>query len=285
VTSFGVLGGIKRSLGTGKVGHAGTLDRFARGLLVVLCGRCTRLVDLVAGYDKIYTARLRFGTETSTLDPEGEVVGRAEVPDLARIEAELPAFLGSIEQTPPAYSAVHKNGERAWRMARRGIDPALEARRVTIHRLSVVSWNTPDLDLEIVCAKGTYVRALARDLGLACGSRAHVTHLVRDAVGPFRLDEACAPEELDPAVHLRPPEKFLPALPGVAVWTVSEQSAQKVCRGGPIGPSDFAAGVPEPGEGSLAAADGSVLAFGTWDGRRFRYRVVFAASAPDGAGG
>jgi tRNA pseudouridine55 synthase len=230
ITSFQALGAVKRAVGTGRVGHTGTLDRFARGLIVALIGRFTRLAPLLSGLDKSYTARVRFGEETSTLDPEGEVVARAPAPHPEALLAALGRFVGEIDQVPPLYSAVHYEGERAYRLARRGETPELAARRVRILGLDLVSYEPPVAEIVVRCGAGTYVRSLARDLALACGSRATVIELVRTEVGPFRLDEAVALAAFEPGC-LMTPAVFVRRLPGVSVARVDAADADRIAGG------------------------------------------------------
>ncbi|MHC4940802.1 MAG: tRNA pseudouridine(55) synthase TruB [Planctomycetota bacterium] len=168
-----------------KVGHAGTLDPFATGVLLALVGDTTRLSDLAMGLPKEYEARVRFGWQTDTLDPEGEVVAECD-PGPER-ELPLERFIGDIQQIPPAYSALKVNGKRAYALARKGEQPQLEPRTVTIYELEAeVDW--PEATLRIRCGAGTYIRALARDLGEAIGLPASLVALRRTAIGPFRPD-------------------------------------------------------------------------------------------------
>jgi tRNA pseudouridine55 synthase len=200
VTSFNALAAVKRALGTGKVGHTGTLDKFAEGLLVVLAGRALKLSSLLSGLDKRYSATIRFGEETDTLDPEGAVIASAPPPSEAAVRAVLPEFTGMITQRPPVYSAIHVNGSRASALARAGKPVELPVRNVTIYELALLSYQLNDADggvnacadarVEAACSSGTYIRALARDMALAAGSRAHLTALTRTAVGGFSLADA-----------------------------------------------------------------------------------------------
>jgi tRNA pseudouridine55 synthase len=190
LTSFESLRPIKKALKTPKVCHTGTLDSFAEGLLVVLTGRAVKLSSYFTGCDKRYRALVRFGEETETLDPEGEIIARAPVPPREAVEAALPEFTGAILQAPPAYSAIHVNGKRAYELARSGAAPEMKKRPVTIHELSLAAWNPPHAEFEVHCSSGTYIRSLARDIALAAGSRAHLRALTRTRVGNFSLDEA-----------------------------------------------------------------------------------------------
>jgi len=189
ITSFSSLNDIKRTI-EAKVGHAGTLDKFAQGLLIVLTGSMTRLNVLFSSMDKTYRAKIAFGSETDTLDPEGQVIAVADVPGYERIQKSIPSFIGSLEQQPPQYSALHINGKRASDLARRGHEVQMSKRPITVYSFEPVSYEQGILVADIHVSKGTYIRSLARDLGLAAGSRAHLVGLTRTAIGPFHLSEA-----------------------------------------------------------------------------------------------
>ena len=208
ITSFTALNGIKTVLGTRKVGHCGTLDKFARGLLLLLTGSCTRLVPYFSALDKRYSAVVRFGERTDTLDPEGKVVDRGKVPRLEDIQDALGRFVGTFEQVPPIYSAVHHDGVRAYRLARAGMEPRLKSRRVSVYQLEALDYKPPDLRLRVHCSKGTYVRSLARDIGKAIGSCAYLAALERTAVGPFRLEAAVTAGEFRRDRDVVPPIDF-----------------------------------------------------------------------------
>ncbi len=282
MTSFEALGAVKRALGTGRVGHTGTLDRFARGLMVVLTGRLTRLAPLLSGLDKSYRARVRFGEETDTLDPEGEVIAAAAVPSRTALEAALRPFEGEIEQVPPVFSAVHHQGERAYRLARRGERPQLRPRKVRVLALELLGFEPPVADLGVRCGSGTYVRALARDIALACGSRATVVELVRTEVGPFSLSEAVTPEAFAEA-DLLGPQRFLPRLGGIAAITVGEEAARRLAVGTLPPERQLGPWPAGPRLAALLGADGSLLAIveRAADGSR-RLRAVFRPHEPGG---
>ncbi len=172
-----------------KVGHAGTLDPFATGVLLALVGDATRLSDLAMALPKTYIATVKFGVETDTLDPEGQVVAEAdpgEVPSTWPLEQ----FLGEIEQVPPVFSALKVDGKRAYKLARAGEAPAMKSRRVRIDELRIVEERWPEVVFEVRCGRGTYIRSLARDLGAALGLPASLTALRRTAIGPFLADES-----------------------------------------------------------------------------------------------
>ena len=204
ITSFKALFPVKRELGSGKVGHAGTLDRFASGLLIALIGSYSRLAPYVMSGEKRYRGIVAFGVETETLDPEGDEVAAAPAPNRERLEAALALFRGFIMQRPPAYSAVHVDGERAYERALRGEEPELKERRVEIRELSLLSYEDERALIEVRCSSGTYIRSLARDIALACGSRAHLAALERLSIGPFLVKDAVAPDAFNPAQNLRP---------------------------------------------------------------------------------
>jgi len=190
VTSFDSLTTVKRTFATGKVGHTGTLDKFASGLLLVLVGKGVKLIPLFSNCAKEYTADILFGEETDTLDPEGAVIAKGELPSREAIEAVLESFRGEILQTPPAYSAKHINGRRSYELAREGKEPEMKKQQVTIHELEFVSWASPIGRIRVRVSSGTYIRSLARDIALAAGTRARLSALRRDMVGPFRLEDA-----------------------------------------------------------------------------------------------
>lgn len=200
ITSHQVVSRARRALGTKKVGHAGTLDPMATGVLVLGVERATRLLGHLALDDKAYDATIRLGQSTVTDDAEGEVTDAPGVADLvpAEVEAALAAFRGRIQQAPSAVSAIKVDGQRAYARVRRGEDVALAARPVTISRLEVLATRVTDadgvrvldVDVTVECSSGTYIRALARDLGAALGVGGHLTALRRTRVGPFRLEAA-----------------------------------------------------------------------------------------------
>ncbi len=195
-TSFSSLSSIKKALDTGKVGHTGTLDSFADGLLVVLTGKLTRLVPHITAFDKTYLALVEFGSETDTLDPTGEVIKTAAVPTEKDVRDVLPSFCGEIMQVPPLYSALHVNGKRASELAREGKTAELAARKITIYSIFLLDFYDRYALIEVRCSKGTYIRSLARDIALKCGSCAHLKALRRTSVGPFSLVEAVGSDSL-----------------------------------------------------------------------------------------
>jgi len=274
-TSFQALSHIKRVLGTRRVGHAGTLDKFANGLLVVLAGRMTRLAGLATAMDKEYLATFTFGKETDTLDPEGAVVAEGPVPGQKDLEAILPEFRGQIGQVPPAYSAVHVAGTRAYRAARRGEPVELSPRQVTIYSLTLVSFEPPYATVRVVCSKGTYIRSLARDIAARLESCAFVSALRRTRVGGFRVEEAKRPEHFDPATDLLPPARFFEASPELRLLQLREEWREKAGQGVPVQDAFFM--VPPAADGVFGAfsADGKLVAVLERRQSRYRYAATF----------
>ncbi len=251
VTSRVVVDRVARLVGGTKVGHCGTLDPLATGVLVLAMGPATRLASFVQRMPKQYTATFLLGRESATDDIEGEVTLRGDdpVPSTGEIVAALPRFTGAIEQRPPVYSAVKVRGRRAYRAARAGETLDLKARTVHVYRLELVRYEYPELTLAIECGGGTYVRSLGRDLASTLGTAAAMSALVRSGVGSFRLEAACKLADLNAgnlAQHLLPPATALGALPKLLV---SEAEARRLRSGLSI---DRDSSV---GDGEVAALD------------------------------
>ena len=191
-TSHDVVAAMRGVLGVRRIGHGGTLDPYATGVLPILVGTATKFVDRLHEAPKVYAALIRFGTETTTDDREGTVRRDAPVPaiDAAAVDDALAPFRGEILQVPPERSAVKSGGRRAYAVARAGGTPLLGPRNVRIDRSSIATWRPPVLRLVIVCSSGTYIRSLARDIGRALLSAAHLGALRRLAVGALRVDDA-----------------------------------------------------------------------------------------------
>ncbi|HEV2749783.1 MAG TPA: tRNA pseudouridine(55) synthase TruB [Gemmatimonadales bacterium] len=214
-TSHDVVDCVRRALGTDRVGHLGTLDPFAAGLLVVVAGRATRLAAFAGGWDKAYEGVIRLGTATTTDDPTGAPIATSDAwrqLERAGIEDALARFRGTYEQRPPAYSAVKIGGERAYRRARRGEPVAPAARRVEVAELALDRFAPPDVGFHATVSGGTYLRSLARDVGEALGCGAHLAALTRTRVGPYRLEDAVAPQAVT-ARDLRDPADLVRDLP------------------------------------------------------------------------
>lgn len=196
LSSFGALGALRRRFGR-RIGHAGTLDPFATGLLLVLVGRATRLQPYLLGLEKEYEATIRFGARSTTDDPEGDVEATGVRCDRAAVEAALPSLTGVIEQTPPAASAVHVEGERAYRRFRRGEEVEMPMRLVSVTRFDLLAFDaeTQRARVVVTCGSGTYVRSLARDLGTMLGCGAYLEELRRTRIGSFGVADAIDPDD------------------------------------------------------------------------------------------
>jgi tRNA pseudouridine55 synthase len=239
LTSHAVVSRVRRAIHLRQVGHAGTLDPLATGVLVVCVGAATRISEYLAGHDKAYRATIRLGVETDTYDADGRVMANREVHVKREVvETALTKFMGPIEQVPPMHSAIKRAGRKLYELARAGIEVERPARPVTIHAIELLSFQSPELTLEVLCSAGTYVRSLAHDLGAALGTGAHLTALTRTASGPFTLDQAVALDAFETeaqagqwAAHLKSIDEALSDWPSV-VLTPAQQ--QRAITGGPI---------------------------------------------------
>jgi len=232
---------VKRALRTGgygkaKVGHGGTLDPLASGVLPIALGEATKITGRMLDADKAYDFTVRFGDETDTLDAEGPVIATSDVrPTLAEVEAVLPRFTGPISQVPPVYSALKVDGQRAYDLARKGEEVELKSRDVTVHTLDLVDFNGDSATFAARVSKGTYIRSLARDIAYALGTVGYVTMLRRTKAGPFSLESAIRLDILDEAAKdARLQELLLPLTAGlvdIPVLAVSPDQAQALRQG------------------------------------------------------
>lgn len=275
-TSHDIVDAARRALGVKRVGHTGTLDPFASGLLLLCVGKATRLAEFFSGLDKTYEAVARLGVSTDTLDRDGTVVGesgdwRGLTAD--GIEEVLGRFRGEIEQVPPQYSAKRVDGERAYQRAREGRGVELEACSVAVHSLELTSVDLPFMGIRVRCSSGTYVRALASDVGEALGVGGHLTGLRRTAVGDWNVEDAV------PVDHLGDPTRValasvapLRALHHLPMVEVSDDLAGRLASGQAVPVLDQAH------QGPVAVAhDGVLLAIGETADGVLRPRKVFAA--------
>ena len=277
LTSFQALGKLKRVLGTRKVGHTGTLDKFAEGLLIILTGKLTRLNSIITDMDKSYEALIRFGRETDTLDPEGETVATAPIPELEMIESKLSSFKGDIAQIPPRYSAIHIDGKRAHTLARSGQNVEMPSRNITIYALEILSYDAPDLKLRIHCSKGTYIRSLARDLAIACESRGVVQELVRTDVGPFNVENALRVDDFKGSEDFYPWEEFFLALGNSQTATLSDEGLGKVKNGVPFSEHFLTAPLKVKTDMILLKDQGNTLkAVLEMKGGKYQYKINLA---------
>jgi len=272
-TSHDIVARVRRLVGRKvKVGHAGTLDPAADGVLVICLGPATKLADYVQALPKQYLADVRLGATSTTDDTEGEIVEtpRAAPPPPQAVRDALARFAGQIQQVPPAHSAVHVAGRRAYKLARAGEKPVLAPRTVTIHEIRLLACEFPRLQIDVRCGSGTYIRSLARDIGEALGVGGYCAALTRTAVGPFTIDRAHTPDDLRPAEHLLDPLTALDALAKVPV--TSDQA--DLIRNGRCVALDAP---PDPGEVALLDEAGRLLALATVqsDARGLHPRRVF----------
>ncbi|HEX8418302.1 MAG TPA: tRNA pseudouridine(55) synthase TruB [Methylobacterium sp.] len=259
MTSTHAVAVVKRAFNAKKAGHAGTLDPLASGILPIALGEATKTVPFVMDGRKAYVFTVTWGIETDTDDAEGRPIATSEArPSREMVEAAMPRFVGAIEQVPPRYSAIKIAGERAYDLARDGEVVELIARQVQIDRLAVVEHAPERTVIEAECGKGTYVRAIARDLGRMLGCFGHVSALRRTCVGPFTVAESCAVAALEAggpdgnAAHLRPVETALGAIPSVQI---SRDMALRLMRGQPV----LLRGRDAPTEGKAFATCGGIL--------------------------
>ncbi len=236
ISSNHALTQVKRALGFPKIGHAGTLDPLASGILPLALGEATKLVQYMMDDDKIYTFGVTWGEQRATDDSEGDVIATSDKrPTRAEIESILPEFRGDILQLPPQYSALKIDGERAYALARDGQTVELKPRPVSIYELELLSLTQDTATFRCVCGKGTYVRSLARDFGLKLGCFGYISALSRDAVGPFSLDNAISldffAEKDDKTQLLSAVLPLQTVLDDILVLDLNEGEAQKVRQG------------------------------------------------------
>jgi tRNA pseudouridine55 synthase len=288
-TSHDVVALVRRLSATRRAGHGGTLDPFASGVLPVFLGLATRLVEYHMADDKAYRATVCFGATSETDDRDGELVpGNGPAPTRAAVEATLASFRGHIRQRPPDYSALKVGGRRAYQLARQGTPADIPPRAVTISRLDLVEWDDSDparatAVLEVECGAGTYIRALARDLGEKLGCGAYLGALVRSASGPFKLAAACSLDEIRRAAAagpealaalLLPVDAGLDAIPETPL-TAEEVAA--VSRGQQVKP--ITKPQAEPGARlRFVAEDRSLIGIGSWKGGRLVPEKIFVAA-------
>jgi tRNA pseudouridine55 synthase len=239
-TSFDVVALVRRLSGERRVGHGGTLDPDATGVLPVFLGQGTRLIAYLADEAKVYRAEIELGAATDTYDAAGKITQRGDISSLTReqLETAVSSFTGFIDQTPPMYSAVKYKGTPLYRLARAGLEVPRKARRVEISQLKIVDWQTPVLTLEVKCSRGTYIRSLAHDLGERLGCGAHLKNLVRLKSGSFHISNAISIPELEAAFRqgnwtelLQPIDVAVLHLPAV---TVSEDDEKEIINGRPL---------------------------------------------------
>ena len=232
ITSHDVVHRVRRAIGVKRVGHAGTLDPMATGLLVLGVGRATRLLRFLADMPKVYEGSGVLGVETNTLDAEGEVTRESPVAvSEPELRAAMSALTGEIEQAPPAYSAVKVGGERLYRSARRGEPVEAPPRRVRVDGFDLLGFEPPGFDFRVQCSSGTYVRSLVADVGARLGTGAHLSALRRTAIGSFRVEDARPPEDPGPMLPLDRAVQHLEAI------TLHPEEAKVAVHGCCLGPA------------------------------------------------
>jgi tRNA pseudouridine55 synthase len=273
-TSHDMVAAARRALRTRRVGHTGTLDPFASGLLLLCIGPATRLASWVSALDKTYVARMRLGVSTDTEDATGTVLDRNETwrdLEAADVRRALAEQVGERLQQPPQYSAKKVGGERAYRLARAGRVATLDPVRVRIDHLRLTAFDPPDADFEITCGSGTYIRSVARDVGRTLGTGAHLTRLRRTRIDRFRVEDALPPDRLDVADAVAAawiePLSALDRLPRI---DLSDDEAAIVRHGGTV-PAPPATADVNP---VVLAADGRLVAIGEVRAGRLQPRKV-----------
>ena len=266
VTSHDVVNEARRALRTRRIGHAGTLDPFATGLLVLLVGHATRLLPHLNGEPKVYRATMAFGAETDTDDVTGSVTRTADLPEVSRVREAIATLTGPIDQVPPAFSAKQVEGRRAYAVARRGDALTLAPVRVTVHAWEICELSNERLDAIITCGGGTYIRALARDLGRRCDSAAHLASLRRTRSGSFDVANACSIEALRAGKAVpEPPRAAVSHLPAI---TLSADDVRHVRQGRTV------TATGRDRTAALVDAAGALVAIAEAVGERWQPRVV-----------
>jgi len=198
-SSFDVVKFLRKRIRVKKVGHAGTLDPLATGMLILCCGKATKSISMIQDLHKVYTGEVTFGKATTTYDAEGEVSEEAEWNHITEEQIKQvleDEFTGTVEQIPPMYSALKYGGKKLYELARKGEEVVRLPRQITFHKHEILDFNPPKLTLRITCSKGTYIRSLARDLGEALGSKGYLSGLERTAIGHFLVEDSLTPHEM-----------------------------------------------------------------------------------------
>jgi len=286
LTSHDVVDAARRWFGTRQVGHLGTLDPLATGVLPLAIRSATKLVPFLEGGDKRYEGTVRFGEETDTLDAEGEVLRRyeGELPDADEIRSALKRFAGEIEQLPPMYSAVKLGGVPLHRLARQGREVERSPKKIRIDRVELTAYEPPDCKIDVECSAGTYVRVLAADLGSELGCGGHLRDLCRTRSGPFVLEDAVTSEALTDAAEKGEVEGFIIAAEevlGFPVLRLSEADVQRIGHGGDIA-SEGPPRVPGSRVAAIRPGGGLLAILEVRPGRRLHPLRVLPSLAPQG---
>ncbi len=283
MTSHDVVARVRRLAGTKKVGHAGTLDPMATGVLVVGVEKATRLLGYLTLTEKEYAATIRLGQSTSTDDAEGEITGTASAADVSAetLNKAVAGLLGEIRQVPPAVSAIKVGGQRAYKLTRAGAAPELQARPVTVYQFEVTAVRRAgaqlDIDATVRCSSGTYIRALARDLGAALGTGGHLTRLRRTKVGGYGVEDARTLEQLADRFDVLPLAQAASA--AFPRRNLSADEARRLANGGRLAvaaSTDQQASTDRQSPTAAYAPDGTLIALVTEESGQARPLVVFA---------
>ncbi len=258
-TSFAALGGFRRAFPGARVGHTGTLDSFATGLLLVVVGGYSHLTPWFTGLDKVYEAEIHFGIETDTLDPTGSVTVTGPVPSRDSLESALDAFRGSIEQVPPVYSAIHVKGKRSSDLARKGQVVELKPRSVTIHSLGLENFQDAKASIAVHCSSGSYIRSLARDIAAACGTCAHLSSLRRTRVGSFAVEDALLSAENATVADLKRLDEAIAIRLGLKTLALPAELLNGFLNGAPFVLKALAPSLSPEGETAIFSAQGEFL--------------------------
>lgn len=280
ITSTGVVTRVKRATGAAKVGHGGTLDPLATGVLPIAFGEATKTVQYVMDGWKSYRFRIRWGQATDTDDAEGAVIATSDHrPDALAIANALPAFIGEIEQVPPRYSAIKVDGRRAYELAREDVVVELKSRLISVKSFRHADSPDPDhADFEVVSGKGTYMRSLARDFAVAVGTVGHIVALRRTSCGAFHESRAISLDKLEALGHSAPASDYLlpvsTALDDIPALALTEEEARSLTNGQPVSllrvVSRLNSGSVGAGDTVRAMADGRVVALARIEGAEIR---------------
>lgn len=276
LTSFASLTKVKRMFPGMRIGHTGTLDKFASGLMIVLAGDYSHLSPWFTGLDKVYEAEIEFGSTTDTLDPEGTIIDQSAAPDRAELEKAIQQLIGPQKQIPPEYSAIHVHGSRAYELARSGKHVELAARDIEIYSIVLQDYKDKSANISVHCSSGTYIRALARDIAHACGSLAYVKNLRRTRVGIFELQNAVPAEFLpryDDFLSLTPP---IAQSLGLHVGMIPEGAEKSFLQGNPqaLERITFEKTKTEDCDAAIFSENSNFLGIVTVFRKKLRYRKV-----------
>lgn len=279
MTSMEVVRRIKRALGVRKgVGHGGTLDPIATGVIPVCIGQATRVMEYLLDGSKEYTCRIRMGVSTDTFDAMGEITAERDASHVTgqEVESALEEFRGEIAQVPPVYSALKRQGRRLYDLARAGVEVELEPRPVVVHEICLVEWDPPVATVNVVCGKGFYVRSLAHDLGTALGCGGHMKSLVRRRTGPFHIDDAVSIEDAVHAIEVGlmaelifGPDSVLESMP---VMVVGQKHLAAIRNGRPLPPGIGPSTDASSGRLRAYTTDGTFVAIMRFDAKLRQWR-------------